>query len=72
MIKYIPFKEILHSDEFGNYISFGIKVINNCENELLSVSDVTPDEQLAVSLCNECTQGQLDPIHLYDVIDDIL
>ncbi|MCI9084809.1 MAG: hypothetical protein HFE51_00110 [Clostridia bacterium] len=72
MIRYIPFKEILHSDEISFYISFGMKILDNCNAILLSISDISPDKLRVYSLCNLCTQKQLSPIHLYDVIEDIL
>ena len=68
---YIPKKELICSHDLGEYESFGISVLKN--NTVLSyVSDVSVDEQFILELAQRCTSGQLDPIHLYDVIEDSL
>lgn len=72
MVQYIPFEEELYSDVIGKYVSFSIKVIDECKKVLFSVPDVSPDKTKVTLLCEKCTQGGLSPIHLYDVIEDNL
>lgn len=72
MYLYLPISESFHSDEFGNYISFGIVVQNSAGTIITSVSDVSLDEVFVTDLCFECSINQLDPIHLLEVIEDRL
>lgn len=72
MYRYVPFKEKLHSDELGTYISFGIKVFDSLNCLITSVSDVSTNEAFVQDLCEKCTLHQLHPIHLLDVIEDNL
>lgn len=72
MFRYFPFPESLQSDEFGAYISFGIKVFDSSGREIASVSDVSVNKEFVADLCRRCTLYQLYPIHLYDVIEDHL
>ena len=68
---YIPVKESLFSQELGSYCSFGMEVI---ENGVLhsKISDVSTDENFVAALARKCTAGELDPVHLPDVIEDSL
>ena len=70
MYRYVPFKEKLHSDELGTYISFGIKAFDSSDCLIASVSDVSTDKVFVQDLCEKCTLHQLHPIHLLDVIED--
>ncbi len=72
MFRYLPIKESYYSDELGNYISFGIVVLNVSGSIITTVPDVSLDEKFVAELCCECTVNQLDPIHLLDVIEDRL
>lgn len=72
MFRYVPFKEILYSDDIDSYISFGIKVFNRFGHEIMSVSDVSVNKDFVLELCNRCTLYQLYPIHLFDIIEDNL
>lgn len=72
MFRYIPFEEILCSDELGSYISFGIKAVDDLNNSIISVSDVSTNESVVADLCNCCTLYRLHPIHLLDIIDDFI
>lgn len=68
---YIPVKEDLFSRELGHYISFGIEALEHgslCRR----ISDISTDEDFVAALARKCTSGQLDPIHLLDVIEDSL
>lgn len=70
MFRYVPIKESLYSDELGSYISFGIKAVDLLGRDVTSVSDVSTNEAFITELCNLCTQEQLLPVHLLDVIED--
>ncbi len=72
MLRYIPVPNNYESDALGEYISFDIHIINEDNDILLSISDVSTNENLVSDLCNLCNAGQLDPIHIYDVIEDTI
>lgn len=72
MFRYVPFKEELHSDELGFYISFGINIIDSSNNLITSISDISINESFVSELCDRYTLYQLDPIHLFEVIEDSL
>jgi hypothetical protein len=38
----------------------------------LRIPDICADRCLAEDLCRRCTEGELDPIHIYEVIEDFL
>ena len=40
--------------------------------EIAFVSDVSTDRAAVEQLARRCTEGQLDPIHLLDVVEDAL
>lgn len=72
MFRYVPFKEPRNTDGIGDYISIGIKALNNGGEEVLSISDVSSDEPFVTSLCEHYTDLQVSPIHLRDVLMDEL
>lgn len=51
MFRYVMFEEILQSDEFGQYRSFGIKVMDTSGSEITSVSDVSVNRELVRDIC---------------------
>ena len=68
---YLPVTEEHSSDELGYYISHGISVLCDGE-ELIRIEDVSTDSVAIAELCERCTHLGLDPIHIFDVIDDLL
>ena len=68
---YRPFSEKYYSEDIGTYIAYGISVYCG-EAELLRISDICADRCLVEDLCRRCTEGELDPIHIYEVIEDFL
>lgn len=70
-IRYVEFEETLWSEEVGFYIGYGIKVVENGK-EMLKISDVSTDKDAVKALAEKCNKGCLDPIHLFDVIEDYL
>ena len=67
--RYISFREALHSDELGDYESFGIRVLTASGEEIAAVSDVSPDGALVDELCRRCNEDAISPLHLLDVIE---
>lgn len=70
MSRYVPFKskEILAAG--GAHTLYGIRVLDAQSHEIVSVSDVSTSRSLIDDLCELCTNHQLSPIHLADVIED--
>lgn len=70
-VRYLPFVERLGSEEIGAYTTYGIRALLG--NEVLAeVSDITTDEEAAVSLARLCTENDLAVEHLFEVIEDFL
>ncbi len=68
---YSVVKETISSDILGEYTAYGIRVTHN-GSELELISDISTDLQKAEQLARYCTDGQLHPIHIPDVIEDFL
>lgn len=66
MFRYVCTPQQLYSEELGNYGSFGLSAQKQVQGEWVQcgfVPDVSVRQQL-------CTDGQLDPVHLMDVVED--
>ena len=72
MIQYLPYEESMCTDECGAYITFGIVAYDGSCREIAAVPDVSTSEPFVRSLCDTFTKNQVDPIHLYEVIEDAL
>ena len=76
LYRYSFFEEELFSQYIGNYISYGIKVTTeNDDGEQItidSVSDVSIEREVAEKITELCNQLQLDPIQLFDVVEDMI
>lgn len=71
MFQYQPVQEEKEI-EGGAYTTYGIRVLDYEQKELLAISDISLDEQRVVSLCQLCNQEKLDILHIMDVIEDFL
>ena len=72
MYQYLPTENHLFTEELGHYTSFGIDVTDKDGETILSVPDVSPNQCTVTHLCFLCTKLKLDPIHLFDVLEDNL
>lgn len=68
--RYVPVQETV-TNELGTYVTYGISV-RTVEEEIAFVSDVSTDRDELQAFAERCTQQQLDPLHLPDVIEDFL
>ncbi len=72
---YTPVREKRTTVELGTYDSVGI-LAEECEQgrtkEVIWISDVGTDWEAVSRLAELCTEGQLSPCHLLDVIEDFL
>ena len=75
MFLYMPLKEHLSHPNLGNYISYGIRVRlvrkAYCK-DIVFVSDISTDPKFISHISILFTREQLDPIHLPDVLEDLL
>lgn len=67
MCRYSCFKERKHDNEYGDYITYGILLDGE-----VAVSDLSLDGVRVRDLVARCNEGNLDPIHLPNVIEDFL
>ena len=69
--RYVPVQETLRTDELGTYVTYGLSVRTE-EKEIAFVSDVCTDFDEVRELASLCTEKELDPDQLPDVIEDFL
>lgn len=67
MSRYSCFRERKHDDEYGYYVTYGILLDGE-----VAVSDLCLDGRRVRDLVDLCNEGDLDPIHLPDVVEDFL
>ncbi len=75
MYRYLLTEKRMCTDDNISYTAFGIRVLSTDtpqECEMLNISDISCDASKISRLAELCNELQLDPIHLHDVIDDIL
>lgn len=71
MYFYCPVEQRLYSPEIGNYVTYGIRVSSEGGESLL-IDDVSCDRIFAEALAARCTQLQVSPAQLFDVVLDVL
>ena len=69
--RYVPVQETLEDDDIGTYVTYGLSV-RAVEEEIAFVSDVSTELEEIQHLAEVCTEKQLDPEQLPDVIEDFL
>ena len=69
--RYVPVQETLEDDDIGTYVTYGLSV-RAVEEEIAFVSDVSTELEEIQQLARVCTEQQLDPEQLPDVIEDFL
>ena len=67
MCRYSYFKERKCDDERGDYATYGILL-----NGVVAVSDLSCDVERVRNLVARCNEGEADPIHLPDIVEDFL
>ncbi len=73
MITYKVIAEHLRNSEFLEYDAYGIcAYIEESGTVVASFSDVFTEREKAEELVNLCNINKLDPIHLRDVIEDMI
>ncbi len=72
MLRYVPIQESLNTAELGEYRSYGVGVLNERNEMVMFVSDVSTDPKVVAHIAALCTVGQLDPEQLKDVVLNML
>lgn len=75
MCQYEMFTEMLDDPCVGKHLTYGIvgyEMVNKNRKELIRVSDVSTDKNKVENLIALCNKECLDPVHIYDVIEDFL
>ena len=75
MFLYLPIESEVNSPYLGTYRAFGLRVLRNeagKDTELMILPDVSTDFNFTLHLASLFTKKQLDPLHLLDVLEDIL
>ncbi len=68
MFIYRMFEEVLYLDEGDPYRSYGIRVENEMGEIVEEISDISTEEHVVSELVLRCLYGELDPVHLRDVV----
>lgn len=72
---YYSFEKLLYTTDIGQYTGYGIRALRQdsgnwkCVDEIV---DISCEEKTVKRLAKWCTELELDPIHLYDVVEDML
>ena len=70
--RYVPIQQTMESEDVGTYSTFGIQVLRVEETVIDLISDVSTDLKEVQRLADLCTERQLSPEHIRDVVDDFL
>lgn len=69
--QYIPVQETLTSDELGTYVTYSISV-RTVSEKVAFIRDLSTKFEEIEHFTDLCTEKQLDPEHLDDIIQDFL
>lgn len=73
--RYLPVKENCFSALLGHYTTFGLRAETETARgwlPLMTLSDVSCDEEFICALAQRCTACGLSPVHLTDAVLDAL
>ena len=71
MYQYLVVEETLFHNDIGTYVSYGIIALTE-DKEIVRISDISTNKTMVESMAKSYNDLQLNPIHLYDVIEDAL
>ena len=71
ILRYEPCESECTDEDGTHYTSYGIRILEALsERTVTEITDVSVDKERVEELCRLATEGLLDPIHIYDVIED--
>lgn len=75
MFQYLPIENEVYSPYIGPYRVFGLRILQSGERgerEVMVLPGVSSDFALVLRLAGLFTRRQLDPLHVVDVLEDML
>lgn len=72
MCTYVLTETNLSTAETKEYVTFGIRSENADNRCTIHIPDVSTNKQLVRALVERCNAGQLDPVHLHEVVEDAI
>lgn len=75
MFRYLPIESEAFSPDIGPYRAFGLRVLRSVgeeDREVMILPDVSTDFAFTLRMASLFTSKQLDPLHLLDVMEDLL
>ncbi len=73
LTQYIMMPKIRYAPGIGTYVSYDIAAYDCFERDIVEIVwDVTPDRNTALHIVEMLNRHQLSPIHMEDVIHDML
>lgn len=72
---YYSFEKLLYTADIGQYTGYGIRALRQdkgswrCVDE---IGDISCEEKPVKRLAKLCTELALEPVHLRDVVEDML
>ncbi len=69
---YNVIKEKFENELLGEYMSFGIIVEDVDSNEINRISDISVEYDTVKYISDLCNELELEPIHLMDVVEDMI
>ena len=72
-VQYIMSPKIRYAPEIGTYVSYDLAAYDCFKHDMVSIiRDVTSDRKTALHIVEKFNRYQLSPIHLIDIIQDML
>ena len=68
MIRYVVIEEHFNTPELGRYRTYGIRAEDEYGKIRAQVSDVSLEPEFVEILARACTEGELSPEQLHDVV----
>ena len=75
MFQYLPIENEMMPPYLGSYQTFGLRVcrIDTCtDEEIMCLPDISTNYFFVLRLAELFTRKQLDPLHLLEVLEDLL
>lgn len=72
--RYRLLRSVRRSEEFGRYVTYGLRVCLGLGGQWRTVrllADISTDARAVGALAEACTRGELHPMHLSDVVEDL-
>lgn len=75
MFLYLPIENVIVSPYLGRYRTFGLRILQSeseGDQEVMVLPDISTNFEFILRLASLCTRKQLNPLHILDVLEDLL